>query len=154
MEKTTQVNPMSSQDPCEGCQLGFWLSLPTPIPALAYTHPHPSVETIVWVRLHCQCLYASVCFMLNRLIVFDTLRPHGLQPARLLCPWNFFQGKNIREDCHFSPPGDLPDPGIELAPPTSPALKAHSLTPEPWGKPWCWERLKAKEEAISRGWGG
>ena len=28
------------------------------------------------------------------------LRPHGLQPARLLCPWDF-PGKNIEDDCHF-----------------------------------------------------
>ena len=32
----------------------------------------------------------------------------------------------------FSPPGDLPDPGIE---PMSPALQVDSLPPEPWGKP-------------------
>ena len=27
-------------------------------------------------------------------------RPQGLQPARLLCPWNF-TGKNTRVACHF-----------------------------------------------------
>ena len=32
----------------------------------------------------------------------------------------------------FPSPGDLPDPGIE---PTSPALQADSLPPEPPGKP-------------------
>ena len=32
----------------------------------------------------------------------------------------------------FSPPGDLPDPGIE---PQSPALRADSLPPEPPEKP-------------------
>ena len=32
----------------------------------------------------------------------------------------------------FSPPGDLPDPGIE---PRFPALKADALTTEPPGKP-------------------
>ena len=30
-------------------------------------------------------------------------------------------------DCHFSPPGDLPNPGIELL---SPALQADSLPAE------------------------
>ena len=29
-----------------------------------------------------------------------TLQPHGLQPARLLGPWNFL-GKNTRVGCHF-----------------------------------------------------
>ena len=38
------------------------------------------------------------------------LRPHGLQPARLLCPWDS-PGKNTGVGCHFllqgsSPPGD------------------------------------------------
>ena len=30
----------------------------------------------------------------------DSLRPHGLWPARLLCPWDF-PGKNSGIDCHF-----------------------------------------------------
>ena len=28
------------------------------------------------------------------------MRPHGLQPARLLCPWNY-PGKNTGVGCHF-----------------------------------------------------
>ena len=31
---------------------------------------------------------------------YPTLQPHGLQPARLLCPWDF-PGKNIGVGCHF-----------------------------------------------------
>ena len=34
------------------------------------------------------------------LIVSDPLRPHELEPTRLLCPWNFL-GKNTGVDCHF-----------------------------------------------------
>ena len=30
----------------------------------------------------------------------DSLRPHGLQPHRLLCPWDF-PGKSIGVGCHF-----------------------------------------------------
>ena len=30
----------------------------------------------------------------------DSLQPHGLQPTRLLCPWNF-AGNNIGVDCEF-----------------------------------------------------
>ena len=35
-------------------------------------------------------------------VVSDSLQPHGLQPNRLLCPWNFL-GKNtrVKVDCHF-----------------------------------------------------
>ena len=30
----------------------------------------------------------------------DSLRPHGLQPTRFLCPWDF-PGKNTGVGCHF-----------------------------------------------------
>ena len=32
-------------------------------------------------------------------VVSNSLRPHGLWPARLLCPWDFL-GKNIGVGCH------------------------------------------------------
>ena len=32
-------------------------------------------------------------------VVFDSLQPHGPQPARLLCPWDS-PGKNTRMGCH------------------------------------------------------
>ena len=48
-----------------------------------------------------------------------------------------FSGNNIGVGCHFPPPGDLPDPGIEPASPVSPALQDDSLPAEPSGKP-CW----------------
>ena len=31
----------------------------------------------------------------------DSLQPHGLQPTRLLCPWNF-PGKNSGVHSHFT----------------------------------------------------
>ena len=44
-----------------------------------------------------------------------TLRPHGLQPARLLCPWDF-PGKKAGVGCHFLLQGLFPtqgsDPGL------------------------------------------
>ena len=54
--------------------------------------------------------------------MLDFLQLHGLKPARLLCPWDF-PGQNTGVGCHFPPPGDLPDPGIELE---SPALQVGS----------------------------
>ena len=36
----------------------------------------------------------------SRSVVSDSLRPHGLQPARLLYPWGF-PGKNTGVGCHF-----------------------------------------------------
>ena len=35
-----------------------------------------------------------------------------------------------------SPPGDLPDPGVEHMSPVLPALQADSLPAKPSGKPW------------------
>ena len=67
----------------------------------------------------------------SRSVVSDSFWPHGLQPASLLCPWNFL-GKNTGVGCHLPSPGDLPDPGIE---PGSPTLQAGSLLSESRGKP-------------------
>ena len=33
-------------------------------------------------------------------VMANSLRPHGLQPTRLLCPWNF-PGTNTGVGCHF-----------------------------------------------------
>ena len=59
----------------------------------------------------------------------NSLRPHGLQPTRLLHPRNF-PGKKYWNGLPFPFPGDLPDPGIE---PGSPALQADALLSEPPG---------------------
>ena len=42
-------------------------------------------------------MYAQSCL---------TLQPHGLQSARLLCPWES-PGKNAGVSCHFLPQGVL-----------------------------------------------
>ena len=38
--------------------------------------------------------------MLSHSVMSESLRPHGLQPTRLLCPWDF-PGKNTGVGCHF-----------------------------------------------------
>ena len=53
----------------------------------------------------------SVCA--RRSVVSDSLRPHGLQPARLLSPWTFL-GKNTGVGCHFPPQGIFPTQGSNL----------------------------------------
>ena len=50
--------------------------------------------------LFCCCLVAKSCLTL--------LRPHRLQPIRLLCPWDF-SGKNTEVGCHFLLQGNLPN---------------------------------------------
>ena len=58
-------------------------------------------------------------------VMSDSLQPHGLQPARLLCPWNF-PGKKYWSGLPFPPSGDLPGSGIE---PASPALAGRFTHP-------------------------
>ena len=41
-----------------------------------------------------------VCVCVSCSVMSDSLRPHGLQLARLLCPWNS-PGKNTGVGCHF-----------------------------------------------------
>ena len=60
------------------------------------------------------------------------MQSHGLQPSRLLCPWDS-PGKNTGVGSHALLQGNLPDPGIE---PESPALQADSLPSESPGKPY------------------
>ena len=56
-------------------------------------------------------------------VMFNSLRPHGLQPARLLCPWSS-PGKNTGVGCYFLLQGILPEPDVK---PTSFALQVDSL---------------------------
>ena len=72
------------------------------------------------------CLVAQSCTPL--------LRPHELQPTRLLCPWNF-PGKGLS----FPPPGDLLHPGIEPMSLKSPALAGGFFTTSAtWEAPSQW----------------
>ena len=47
----------------------------------------------------------SVC--VNRSVMPDSLRPHGLQSTRFLCPWDF-PGKDTGVGCHFLLQGIFP----------------------------------------------
>ena len=57
------------------------------------------------------------------LVTSDFLQSPGLQPTRLLCPWDFSR-QEYWSGVPFPPPGDLPDPQIK---PASPALQADFL---------------------------
>ena len=46
--------------------------------------------------LHIRCLQ---CVCVSCSVMSDSLRPHGLEPTRLLCPWDSL-GKNIGVGCH------------------------------------------------------
>ena len=46
------------------------------------------------------CVYVCVCTHTHSLAVSNFLGPHGLQPTRFPCPWDF-PGKSSRIVCHF-----------------------------------------------------
>ena len=60
-------------------------------------------------------------------VVSNSLRSHGLQPTRLLCPWNF-TGKITGVGCQFPMPRDLPDTGIGPTSLASPTLAGRFFT--------------------------
>ena len=63
-----------------------------------------------WALWQGQSCKAALLLLLSRSVMSDSLRPHGLQPTRLLCPWDF-PGKSTGVGCHclllqscFTPP--------------------------------------------------
>ena len=64
-------------------------------------------------------------------VVSDSLKPHGLKPARLLCPWNSLS-RNTGVGCYSLLQGIFLTQGIEAR---SLALQADSLPSEPPGEP-------------------
>ena len=59
------------------------------------------IQTLNHYIIHLKLTARCAC-MLSCSVVSDSLQPHGLYPARLLCPWDFL-GKNTGMDCHFLP---------------------------------------------------
>ena len=73
----------------------YWSGMPCPLPG---DLPDPGIEltslNVSWFGRW--VLYHSVQFSLS--VVSDSLRPHGLQPVRLLSPWDS-PGKNTGVGC-------------------------------------------------------
>ena len=60
------------------------------------------------------CLYNSLLSLwFSHWVVSDFLRPHGLYPTRLLCPWDS-PGKNTGVGCHFLLQSIFPSRGSNL----------------------------------------
>ena len=66
-----------------------------------------------------ECLLcAGDCFLcalqsesVSHSVMSDSLQPHGLQPARLLCPWDS-PSQKTGMPCHFLPQGLFPTQGV------------------------------------------
>ena len=52
-----------------------------------------------WIKKMGYTYTMKYCAVLSHSVTSDTLRPQGLQPARLLCPWDS-PGKNTEVGCH------------------------------------------------------
>ena len=60
----------------------------------------------------CACKFRmALCCYVSHSALSDSLRPHGLQPARLLCPWNS-PGKNPGMSGHSLLQGIFPSQGL------------------------------------------
>ena len=76
-----------------------------------------------------------------------TLQPHGLQPARLLCPRGS-PGKNTGVGCQVLLQGIFPTQGPDLS---FPHWQVDSLPSEPAGKPRCPRRAFLVQLHVTRG---
>ena len=86
----------------------------------------PAAPAITMMLINKRCRSVLSCSVMS-----DSLQPHQLQPARLLCPWGFSR-QEYWSGLPCPPPGDHPNPGIELG---SSALQVDSLPAETPGKP-------------------
>ena len=83
--------------------------------------------------MHIFCVYIYVCTCSVTSVMTHSLQPHGLYPARLLCPWDFAGKYWSRLPCPFA--GDLPNSGTEPVSPVSPTVQADSLQLSHQGSP-------------------
>ena len=60
---------------------------------------------------HLHSLPSLKVFIFFHSVVSNSLRPHGLKPARVLCPWDF-PGKNTGVGCHALLQGVFPTQGL------------------------------------------
>ena len=61
--------------------------------------PHLMHLLICWQILYPLSHLENPSVQFSRSVVFDSLRPYGLYPTRVLCPWHS-PGKNTRVGCH------------------------------------------------------
>ena len=86
------------------------------------------------------CFYSVIVLFSNSLlcvlfsVMSDSLQPQGLYPARLL-RLSEFPRHEYWNELPFPPSGHLPNPGIKLTSPVSPALQVDTLTVSLPGSP-------------------
>ena len=139
-----------------------WLPTPVFLPGKSHEQrslagysswDHKDLDTTEQLNMHATFLFRELQNILSLSFNFQSkawwwwwfscchvqlLQVHRLQPARLLCPWDF-PGKNTGVGCHVLPPREIPDLGIKPSSPTyfsqSPALSVDSLLTDLPGNP-------------------
>ena len=81
----------------------------------------------------CVCVCVCVCVQAQS-VMSNSSQPHGLQPTRLLCPWDF-SGKHTGVGCHFLLQGIFLTPGLNLCLLHHLYWQVDFLPSEPLGKP-------------------
>ena len=78
-------------------------------------HPRPSCSGAAPHRLweHPSVATRNYCYLVTKLCCMHSFATHGLEPARLLCPWDY-PGKNTGVGCHFLFHGIFPTQGLNL----------------------------------------
>ena len=94
-------------------------------------HQHVMQWVLLYQIYRLRTVWAHV---LSCSAVSDSLRPRGLQPTRLLCPWDF-QDMNTRVSFHFLLQGIFPNLGTKPKSPMSPAFQVCSLLLSHAGSP-------------------
>ena len=89
----------------------------------------PFPQSYKFLRVGISPKLSNLC-VLSRPVVSNSLQSHGLEPARVLCPW-WFSRQEYWSGLPCPPPGDLSNPGIK---PKSPTLQ-DSLLSEPPREP-------------------
>ena len=79
------------------------------------------------------CVCVCVCVQAQS-VVSNSSQPHGLQPTRLLCPWDF-PGKHTGVGCHFLLQGIFHTQGLNLCLMHHLYWQVYFLPSEPLGKP-------------------
>ena len=74
---------------------------------------HRWLTRLCWFWVYSEGI--SYTCVLSRSVVPDSLRPRGLEPARLLCPWDS-PGRNTGVGCRFLLQGIFPTQGLSLSP--------------------------------------